>query len=104
VLWIRIRCLSDPWIQNTGWAKKSRFGSGMNIPDHNSESLETNFWAQKYFDSFMQIRIRNLFDSGSGIKTFGDKAPGSTTLPVIVKKNENNSLDTVISPNFVMGT
>jgi hypothetical protein len=26
--------------------KKSRSGSGMNIPDHISESLETNFWVK----------------------------------------------------------
>jgi hypothetical protein len=31
--------------------KKSRSGSGMNIPDHISESLETVFWAEilKFF-------------------------------------------------------
>jgi hypothetical protein len=36
-----IRCLFDPWIRDPGWVKKLRFGSGMNIPDHISESLET---------------------------------------------------------------
>ncbi len=67
----------------------------MNIPDRNSESLVTNFWAQKYLNSLMQIRIRNLFDPGSGIKTFGDIPPGSTTLPELSKKTKNNSLDTL---------
>jgi hypothetical protein len=36
--------------------KKSRSGSGMNIPDHISESLETIFTILKFFD----------VDSGSG--------------------------------------
>jgi hypothetical protein len=40
--------------------KKSRSGSGswMNIPDHISESLETNFW------------VKNA-DPGSGMEKFG---------------------------------
>jgi hypothetical protein len=33
-----MRCLFDP---GSGMGKKSRSGSGMNIPDHISESLET---------------------------------------------------------------
>jgi hypothetical protein len=32
---------TDP---GSGMGKKSRSGSGMNIPDHISESLETIFW------------------------------------------------------------
>jgi hypothetical protein len=36
--------------------KKSRSGSGMNIPDHISESLETTFFGLKYFNSLMRIR------------------------------------------------
>jgi hypothetical protein len=33
--------------------KKSRYGSGMNIPDHISESAETIFWAKilKFLDA-----------------------------------------------------
>jgi len=38
VLRIRIRGLFDSWIRDPGWVKKSRSGSGMNIPDHVSES------------------------------------------------------------------
>jgi hypothetical protein len=53
--------------------KKS--GSGMNIPDHISESLETIFGLNSL------IRIRNLFDLGSGIPDgkirIRDKHPGS---------------------------
>jgi hypothetical protein len=30
----------------SGMGKKSRSGSGMNIPDHISESLETTFWVK----------------------------------------------------------
>jgi hypothetical protein len=40
VLRIRIR---DPVRLTPGWVKKSRSRSGMNIPDHVSESLETFF-------------------------------------------------------------
>jgi hypothetical protein len=51
-------------------------GSGMNISDHISESLETFFW---------DGGIRNLFDPGSGMQEFGsgirEKHPGSATLP-----------------------
>jgi hypothetical protein len=36
--------------------KKSGSGSGMNNPDHISESSETIVWVKKYFNSFMRIR------------------------------------------------
>jgi hypothetical protein len=58
--------------------KKSGSGSGMNSPDHISESLETIFWVKilKFFVSdadpgleIEKIRIR-------------DKHPGSTTLSI----------------------
>jgi hypothetical protein len=42
--------------------KKSRSGSGMNIPDHISESLETIFTILKFFDvdpGSGKIRIRD---------------------------------------------
>jgi hypothetical protein len=52
--------------------KKS--GSGMNNPDHISESLETIFWVKilKFFDA----------DPGSGMEKnrIRDKHPGSATL------------------------
>ncbi len=42
-----IRCLFDPWIRDPRWVKNQdpdpRPGSGMNNPDHVSESLETKF-------------------------------------------------------------
>jgi hypothetical protein len=43
----------------SGMGKKSGSGSGMNNPDHISESLETIFWVKilKFFDA----------DPGSGI-------------------------------------
>jgi hypothetical protein len=50
--------------------KKSRSGSGINIPDHISESLKTIFWVEKYLNSLMWIQIRDpeSFDPGSGIR------------------------------------
>ncbi len=54
-------------------------GSGMNTPDHISESLET-----KYLNSFMRIQIRHHFDPGSGMEKFGTviwyKHPRTVTL------------------------
>jgi hypothetical protein len=57
-----IRCLFDPWIRDPGGVKKSKSGSGMNIPDHISERLETIFWVKiiNVFDA-MWIRIRESF-------------------------------------------
>jgi hypothetical protein len=48
---VRIRCLFDPWIRDPGWLNKS--GSGMNNPDHISETVETIFWVKilKFFDA-----------------------------------------------------
>jgi hypothetical protein len=41
------------WTPGSGKGKKSRSGSGMNIPDNISESLETNFSVKilKFFDA-----------------------------------------------------
>jgi hypothetical protein len=60
--------------------KKSGSGSGMNNPNHTSESLETIFWVKilKFFGSGMEtIRIRDGKKFGSGAR---DKHPGSATL------------------------
>jgi hypothetical protein len=50
---------------------RKKSGSGMNNPDHISESLETNFWVKilKFFDA----------DPGSGMEKIQirDKHPGS---------------------------
>jgi hypothetical protein len=48
--------------------KKS--GSGVNIPDHFSDSLETVFRAKNIYSL---MRIRNLFDVGSGMENFGSR-------------------------------
>jgi hypothetical protein len=57
--------------------KKSGSGSGLNNPDHISESLETIFW----------VKILNFFDADPGWKKFGygirDKHPGFATLVLI---------------------
>jgi hypothetical protein len=49
---------------------KSRSGSGMNIPDHISESLETILWVQilKFFDADTDPGSGNIFYPGSGIR------------------------------------
>jgi hypothetical protein len=58
-------------------------GSGMNIPDHFSESLETVL-VRKILKLFDPV-IRNLFDPGSGKEKFGsginipDQHPGSAS-------------------------
>jgi hypothetical protein len=90
VLRVRNRCLFDPWIRDPGWVKNQdpdpRSGSGMNIPDHISFSLETIFW----------VKILNFFnaDPGSGMEKYRtrirdpgwkkirvrDVYPGSATL------------------------
>jgi hypothetical protein len=49
--------------------KKSGYGSGMNNPDHISETLETNFWIKilKFCGSGMvKIRIRDEKNSDPG--------------------------------------
>ncbi len=64
-------------ISGSGMGKKSGSGSGMNNPDHISETLESVFWVKKIFEFFDA-------DSGSGMEKFGsgirDKHPGSATL------------------------
>jgi hypothetical protein len=52
--------------------KKSRSGSGMNFPDHISESLKTIFWIKilKFFDADANPDPGSgkLFHPGSGIR------------------------------------
>ncbi len=84
VLRIQIRNPVPFWpLDPKAWMGKNQIsGSGMNIPDHISESLETNFWV-KILEFFMRIRdpesfrqwIRQNSDTGSGIKI-----PGFATL------------------------
>jgi hypothetical protein len=65
--------------------KKSRSGSGMNIPDHISQRLETIFWVKilQFCDADSDAGSGNLFDTGSGMEKnrIRDKHPGSSTLP-----------------------
>jgi hypothetical protein len=64
--------LNPGWVKNQGPDPGSR--SGMNNPDHISESLETIFW----------VKILKFFDADLGWKKFGSeirmKHPGSATL------------------------
>jgi hypothetical protein len=61
-------------IRNPGWVKKSRSGSGMNIPDHISVSLETIFEVKirKFFDADADPGIFLTLDPGSGMEKFRD--------------------------------
>ncbi len=65
-----IQCLFDLWIWDPEWVKNQDPdpGSGMNNPDHISESLKTIFWVQilYYFDA----------DPGSGMEKIGFRDPG----------------------------
>jgi hypothetical protein len=79
----------------SGIGKKSGSGSGMNNPDHTTESLETIFWVNKKLKFFNKDPGWKKFESGmkkfgSGIRNekirIRDKHPGSTTLQLIEKK------------------
>ncbi len=63
--------------------KKS--GSGMNNPDHISESLETIFWV-KIHNFFDEDADGKTSDPGSGMEEIRirdpDKQPGSATLDI----------------------
>jgi hypothetical protein len=69
-IWIRDPVPFDPWIKDTEWGKNPDPESGMNTPDHISESLKTIlFWLKiPNLNFFMRIRIRDIFDPRSGIE------------------------------------
>jgi hypothetical protein len=58
--------------QGSGVGKKIKIRIPDEHPEHISESIETIFWV-KILDiySFMRIRIRTIFDPGSGMEKFG---------------------------------
>jgi hypothetical protein len=64
--------------------KKPRSGSGMNIPDHIFESLETIFWLKmlEFFDADPDPGSENILDPGSEMEKIRirDKHPASATL------------------------
>jgi hypothetical protein len=66
---LRIRILFDPLIRDPGWVKSQDPdpGSGMNNPDHISESLEPIFFGLKYLKTLMRIRDPGWKKFGSGI-------------------------------------
>jgi hypothetical protein len=57
----------------SGMGKKSRSGSGMNILDHISESLETIFWVNihKFFDADADLDPGIFLTQDPGWKKFG---------------------------------
>ncbi len=72
MLRIRIR---DPVLLTpiSGMSKKSGSGSGMNNPDHISESLETIFWVKilKFFDENPGYGMEKILIRDQGWKKFG---------------------------------
>jgi hypothetical protein len=69
-----MRCLFDPWIRDgKNQDPDPVSGSGLNNPDHISESLETVFWVKilKFFDADpggkIRIQDRGWKKFGSGI-------------------------------------
>jgi hypothetical protein len=70
------------WIRDTGWIKNHDpdpgSGSGMNILDQISKSLET-IWVKilKFFGADADPGSGNLFDPGSGIRDGKNTDPGS---------------------------
>jgi hypothetical protein len=73
--------VADP---DPGWVKKSKSGTGMNIPDHISKSLEAMFCVKifKLFDADPDLGIFLTLDHGW--KKFGsgiwEKHSGSATM------------------------
>jgi hypothetical protein len=53
------------WPRDPGWGRNPDLGSGLNIPDHLSESLKAVVWVK---NTLMRIRIQDLFDPGSGTR------------------------------------
>jgi hypothetical protein len=82
--------------------KKPRSGSGTNIPDHISESLETRFFGKipvrypvlKFFDTDADPGIFLSLDPGSGmekirIRDIGTSSPHKVSLSQKVRKRGN---------------
>jgi hypothetical protein len=78
---------SSAFLTPGSWlGKKSRSGSGMNIPDHISESLETIFWVKilEIFDANADPPSGNLFGPGSGMDKIWIRDPQHCSVSVIV--------------------
>ena len=68
--------------------KKSGSGSGMNNPDHISESLKNNFLGLKHLNSLMRIRDGKNTDPGYVMEKFGSEIniPDPDILSFLLKK------------------
>jgi hypothetical protein len=77
-----------PLDPGSGMSKKSGFGSGMNYPDHISESLETMLWVKILIFSDADPESFWPWIWNPGWKKFGygirDKHPGSAKLLMIL--------------------
>jgi hypothetical protein len=94
--------IRDPvifWLRDPGWVKNPRSGSGMNIPDHISESphLQRQIWLSFYLSPFafglkilkFLMRTWNLFDTVFEMEKFGSRInipdPQQWNIRVIIK-------------------
>ncbi len=62
-------------LRDPGWVIKSRSGSGVNNPDHISESLETIFLVKNTQTLWCGSGIWNIFDPGSGMEKIRIRDP-----------------------------
>jgi hypothetical protein len=69
----------DPYLPYRNYQQCCGSGSGMNIPDHISESLETIFWAKNTKIFWCGSRIRNLLYLRSGIRDRKIRYPENNT-------------------------
>jgi hypothetical protein len=83
-----------PWIRDPGWKKIQIWdqGSGINISDHISESLESifDFIILKFFVADPGSGSFLTLGSGDGVNSDPDKHAGSATL---VRQHKPTALD-----------
>jgi hypothetical protein len=92
-----IRCflpLDPRWVKT----KKSGSGSGMNNPNHISESIETIFWLKiLYLNSLMRIRDPGWKKFGSGINIPDPQHCWSSTEFACLAKKTEQLFDFILS-------
>jgi hypothetical protein len=85
--------------QGSGMGKKSRTGSGMNIPDHISESLETLFLVKiiKFFYGDPDLGSRIFLTLDPGWKKFGSGI--NIPYPLYLQNNRLPSFLSSVEPD-----
>ncbi len=90
----RIQIRSGDFLGNPGSEKGKNPdpGSGMNIPDHFSESLKEVFSIKilKFFYSDADLVSRDLFDPGSGRPSFEEKSKDFLDLMIILEPTQSS--------------